>query len=203
MDKKYQIIYADPPWETKYFKENREGQLSRRLPYTIMSDNQIIKLPIKNIVADDAILFLWCIDSRIPLLSMLMLGWGFDYKCIGFVWCKAARTTNGENATYGSYTRRSCEYCFIGTKGKYLVKSRNVDQFLSEPKSKHSKKPIEIKNRIIKLVGDLPRIELFARKEDLLFDADGFEGWDVWGNEVDSDIELSKKDFADEDRSMP
>ena len=80
----------------------------------------------------------------------------------------------------GKYTISNAEYCLIARKGKYWRNSKKIKQIIQAPKAYHSKKPDEIKNRIVELCGDLPRIELFARQKT--------EGWDVWGNEVESDI---------------
>lgn len=180
--KKYNVIYADPPWKTRYFKERKDGYLSRELPYNAMTDKQIKALPVKEIIADDAILFLWVIDSKIPMINDFMRAWGFEYKCVGFVWAKKAKTTDGVNANFSSYTRRACEFCYIGTRGKYLVKKKNLDQFIFEPKREHSRKPDIIRNIITEMIGDVPRIELFARQIH--------KGWDAWGNEVESSVTL-------------
>lgn len=87
----------------------------------------------------------------------------------------------------GAYTMKSgIELCLLATKGKKahkLVKKHNIRSLIESPRQKHSQKPIEVKNRIVQLMGDLPRIELFAREKT--------EGWDVWGNEVESDISLT------------
>ncbi len=182
MREKYQIVYADPPWKTKTFKEKKDGLISRDLPYVQMTDIEIAELPVESLVADDAILFMWCIDSRIPKIAELMKSWGFNYKCVGFVWGKKAKTTEGFNGGFSSYTKRDCEFCFIGTRGKYLNLKRSVNQILLEPKDAHSKKPNEIKDRILDLCGDLPRLEMFARSST--------EGWDVFGNEVDNSINI-------------
>jgi len=189
--KKYSIIYADPAWKIRYFKETKEGKLSRKLPYKTMTDKEIKKLPIKNIATKNAILFLWAVDSKIPLISEIMREWGFKYKTIGFVWVKKAKNTNGTNATFGSYTRKSCEFCYIGTKGKYLIKNKNIEQLVVEPKRKHSQKPDIIRNRIVAMVGDLPRIELFARQR--------YEGWDAWGNEVTNQTQSSLRIRAEKE----
>jgi len=175
-NKKYNIIYADPPWNTKYFKEKKDGFLSRKLKYPTLSDKEIINLPVNKIANDDSILFIWCIDSRIPILTTLMKSWGFTFKAVGFVWGKKAKTTNGYNSTFSSYTRKTCEFCFIGTKGKYLIKKRNVEQLILKSKQEHSRKPDCVRNKIIELCGDLSKIELFARER--------VKGWDCWGNEV-------------------
>lgn len=182
--KKYSIVYADPPWKTKTFKQKKDGWLSRNLEYSTMSFEEICSLSVSKITHDDAVLFLWSIESEIPRISELMKVWGFTFKGVAFAWHKKAKNTLGQNSTFGSYTRRSLEFCFLGVKGKYLVKSRAVEQFISEPKRRHSQKPDEIRERITKLVGNLPRIELFARQK--------IDGWDAWGNEVENDIDLTK-----------
>jgi len=182
---KYQIIYADPPWNLKYIKETKAGINTYDVPYKTMSINDICSLPIKDISHEDSILFLWVTDNFVDKIQTVMNSWGFRYITVGFVWNKVAKTTNGVNATLSKYTRKSCEFCYIGTKGKYLVQnSCKADQYIGIPKERHSKKPECIKDRIVTLVGDLPRIELFAREKT--------PGWDVWGNEVESDIDLNQ-----------
>ena len=176
-EKKYNVIYADPPWKTQTFKEKKDGMISRCLPYPQMADKDIMELPVSKIADVNSILFMWVIDSRIPFISDLFCSWGFTYKCVGFVWGKKSKTTEGFNGGFSSYTKRDCEFCFIGTHGKYLNLKRGVNQILLEPKTLHSKKPEEIRKRIVQLCGDIPRIELFARQR--------VKGWDVWGNEID------------------
>ena len=164
-NKKYNIIYADPPWDMKYVKELKSGYNVCDVPYPTMKDDEIIALPLRELVADNAILFLWVIDSRIPIISELMSAWGFDYKTVGFVWHKASLDGSSQNPTLGSYTRKSCEFCFIGTRGKSLVKlhtQNQLQQYLPLAKTKHSQKPIVIRRMIVEMCGDLPRIELFA-----------------------------------------
>lgn len=176
-DKRYNIIYADPPWDIGgYLKETKKGLSDYNLPYFTMSDLDIINLPIKNIVAEDLILFIWCCDSKIPILESITNSWGFEFRCIGFIWNKRAKTTNGTNASYSIFTRRSCEYCFIGVRGKYLIKRHDINQLVSIPKRDHSSKPGAFRTMIVQLCGDIPRIELFSR--------DNVEGWDAWGNQV-------------------
>jgi site-specific DNA-methyltransferase (adenine-specific) len=113
-----------------------------------------------------------------------MKDWGFTFKCVGFVWAKKAKTTNGFNGGFSSYTKRDCEFCFIGTRGKYMNLKRGINQILIEPKTLHSRKPNEIRKRIIEMCGDLPRLELFAREQK--------EGFDVFGDEVENSIDLSE-----------
>jgi len=180
--KKYNVIYADPPWKTWSFKQNKDGQIRRDLPYTTMTDEEIKALQVGKIIADDAILFMWAIDNKIPMINDFMKAWGFEYKCVGFVWAKKAKTTNGVNAGFSKYTRRACEFCFIGTRGKYIVKKKSLDQFIFEPKTTHSRKPHTVRKIIAEMMGDVPMLEMFAREHH--------EGWDVWGNEVVSDVAI-------------
>ncbi len=181
--KKYQVIYVDPPWQTKSFKEKKDGMVSRELPYQQMTDSDIMGLNVNGMAADDAMLFMWCIDSRIPIAAEIMKRWGFTYKCVGFVWAKKAKTTDGFNGGFSSYTKRDCEFCLIGTRGKYLNPKRGINQILLEPKTAHSQKPSTIRQRIVDLCGDRDRVELFARQQ--------CDGWDAWGNEVECTAELT------------
>ncbi|GAH03500.1 unnamed protein product [marine sediment metagenome] len=169
----------------RYAKGLADGFHVYDVPYPTMSDAEIIALPVKRIVDDNALLFLWVIDSRIPLIEKIMKAWGFNYVTVGFVWHKTRRDGTGSNANMTQYTRKSCEFCFIGRRGKGMAKQRILDQFhqmIPLAKTVHSEKPKVIRRLIVKMCGDVPRIELFARRK--------VEGWDCWGNEVESDIEL-------------
>lgn len=83
------------------------------------------------------------------------------------------------------------ELCLLATIGRPQRVDKTIKQLIIAQRTTHSRKPPIVRERIVELMGDLPRIELFARKPDLLFDAESYEGWDVWGDEVESDIELS------------
>ena len=185
-DKKYQIIYADPPWNfSGYVKELKSGIVRPPLDYQIMSDIEIISLPVQSIISQNAILFMWIVDCKIPLIVPLMEGWGFTYKTVGFVWNKIAKHTTGVNATFSKYTRKSCEFLYVGTRGKCLAENHTQNQYVPQAKRKHSQKPDCIRDMIVKMCGDLPRIELFARKpQGQLIENPSWNGWDVWGNEV-------------------
>lgn len=186
--KKYQIIYADPPWEYE-FPATRASRGGAKADYPTMSKEEICSLPIESIAAEDSILLLWVTFPKLEWAFDVMRAWGFEYLTKAFDWVKQNKTGSGLFWGMGQYTRSNTELCLLGKRGRGLpVISHSVHSVVMEPISKHSRKPIEVKNRILKLFGDLPRIELFARKEDLLFDADGFDGWDVWGDEVESDI---------------
>lgn len=177
-NKKYDIIYADPPWRYKN-SENlaKISILNGRLdkPYPTMSLPELKALNIQNIAKPNCLLFMWVISPDLPMYIELMTSWGFSYSTVGFVWDK-------QRINPGYYTCSQVELVLIGKIGKipYPRGERNVRQFLSLPKSVHSKKPDEIRNRITKMFPTQDKIELFARNK--------FDGWDVWGNEIEKGI---------------
>lgn len=194
--KKYQIIYADPPWNLHGI--NKQGIVtSRDSPnnlkyehlnqYSAMSYDDIARLPIKELADENCVLFLWVVDNSLPFVFNIIKTWGFTYKTVAFTWVK--KTNSGKDFFgMGQWTRNNPETCLLATKGKAKRINAGVRQLQYYCVGKHSKKPNEFRKEIVKLCGDLPRVELFARKEVSLFNE--FEGWDVWGNEVESDIQL-------------
>lgn len=174
--KKYSIIYADPPWSFKTFSEKGKGRSAER-HYPTMQKEDIQRLPIKQISAEDSVLLLWvtapCLIEGIELIT----AWGFTYKTVAFTWIKQNKKTDGIFTGMGYYTRSNAEYCLLATRGKVLErKSHSVSSVVLSHIERHSKKPIVVRDRIVQLFGDIPRIELFAREQA--------DGWDAWGNEV-------------------
>jgi len=203
---KYKIIYADPPW--KYSSKElygdkicgyKNGQRKRFAKldriYNTLSLEKINDLPINNITDKDCALFLWVTDSHLKEGISVIEHWGFKYKTIAFIWLKKYGTGTTV-LNFAPWTLKSTEICLLGIKGKMsqYKKSNNIQQLIIATRTGHSKKPDEARNRIVDLFGDLPRIELFARKEKQLFENESFKGWDVWGNEVESDIDLIKEE---------
>ena len=191
--KKYNIIYADPAW--LYYNDSTAKpdcttiKGMRRPPYQVMSSSEIMSLPIEELADDDAILFIWTTDYHLEKCMQVIKAWGFQYKTVGFVWSK--KNKNGSQVCFmRAYTMKSgVELCLLATRGKNahkLVKKHNIKAYIESPRLHHSKKPDEIRDRIVELVGDIPRIELFARQKT--------DGWDVWGNEVSSDVNLQGKE---------
>lgn len=168
---KYNIIYADPAWS--YFKGGYKNQSQH---YDGMSIEEICALPVKNIAADNCILFLWATFPILPDVFKVIESWGFTYSTVGFTWVKATKDKKGFFFGLGNWTRSNAELCLIATKGSIERKSASISQIIYEPIQEHSKKPDIVRKKIIELVGDLPRIELFARQK-----ADGF---DAWGNQA-------------------
>ena len=178
-DKKYQIIYADPPWSyDDKMIGNRIGALAN---YPTMTIDKLCQLDIKGIAEENAALFLWVTSPKLNECWLIIEAWGFKYKTVAFCWNK----TVGDKwvSNMGRWTMGNIEICLLATRGHPKRICKNVKQLIIAERTRHSRKPPIVRDRIVQLLGDLPRIEIFARKEDLLFDADGFEGWDVWGNE--------------------
>lgn len=180
MKKKYQIIYADPPWS---YNDKMSGHsFSLEHEYKTQSKNWIADLNVRSkLVDDNCVLFLWAVSPLLPEALEVMKAWGFKYKTVAFVWSK--RTKNGkEVANLGRWTMGNVEVCLIGVKGKPKRLVKNIRQLVVAERTKHSKKPDEVRQRIVTLMGNIPRIELFAREK--------IDGWDVWGDEVQNDIEI-------------
>jgi N6-adenosine-specific RNA methylase IME4 len=177
---KYKIVYADPPWP--YGNKGVRGGIAKH--YEGMNVEDIKALPIRYITDPDCILFLWMTYPMIEDGLEVMKAWGFKYKTIGFQWIKLNRKAGTPFFGTGSWTRANTEACFIGLKGRPERLSNKVSQIIQAPIQKeHSKKPDIVRDKIVELMGDLPRIELFATQRT--------EGWDCWGDQVDSDIDLS------------
>jgi len=170
-DKKYNIVYADPPWQ--YWESGNKNQ---SLHYTTMTIDEICNLPIKNIIADDCILFLWVTYPILKEAFKVIESWGFEYSTAGFVWVKKNKISDSPFVGCGSWTRANSELCLIATKGKIQRLDASVSQIIEAPVEEHSKKPDIARELIEKLVGKLPRVELFCRHPA--------DGWDVWGNEA-------------------
>lgn len=180
--KKYNIIYADPPWT--YQDKNCQGACARH--YKTMTDSELQSLPIKDIAADDCVLFMWATYPKLKEALDVIDAWGFKYKTIAFQWIKQNKSGDGLFFGLGRWTRGNSEPCLLATKGKPKRISPNVSQLVFSPLRNHSQKPDCVRDKIIELVGDLPRIELFARNKA--------DGWDSWGDEIDSDISFDLND---------
>ena len=174
-DKKYNIIYADPPWR---YTGWRSGPRSVERHYSTMKVNEIIDMKdtIKSIADENCVLFLWVTFPCLIEGLKVMKEWGFKYKTSGFTWVKRNKVANTWFFGLGSWTRANAELCLLGTRGRIPRVSNNVSQVVDTHIEQHSKKPAIVRDRIVELVGDLPRIELFARQT--------VKGWDCWGNEV-------------------
>ena len=166
-DKKYQIIYADPPWDIKKIKRKvRPNQIE--MDYPTMSLDVIKALPVPSISQDNSGCFLWTIQRYLPFAFDVLTAWGFKYQ--------RAITWDKQNGMCFFGFHHRTEFLLFGYKGKIeMYPRRKAFPTMVQCKTdKHSKKP-QIFRDLIKPFGDT-RIELFARQKT--------DGWDVWGNEV-------------------
>jgi N6-adenosine-specific RNA methylase IME4 len=180
---KFNVIYADPPWTFRTWSAEGKGR-SPEQHYGCMSLADIRALPVSDIAATDCALFLWVTDPLLPEGLKLMEAWGFKYKTVAFNWAKMNKSappmlwTEADFFTgLGYWTRANPELCLLGTRGKPKRLSKNVKRLVISPRREHSRKPDEVADRIVQLMGDLPRIELFSRQSR--------QGWSIWGNDTE------------------
>jgi N6-adenosine-specific RNA methylase IME4 len=173
----YQVIYADPPWS---YRDRRQGHGGVRDHYHTMTTQELMALPVPQLAGQNALLFLWATFPNLPVALDVLNAWQFVYKTQAFTWIKQyPLATSTLVLGLGSYTRSNAEVCLLGLKGKKWTLARNVSSVVIAPRERHSKKPDAVRNRIVRLCGDVPRVELFAR--------DRVPGWDAWGEDVHGD----------------
>lgn len=181
MCKKYDVIYADPPWTFKTYSKKGEGRSASK-HYPVMNKKDIQNIPVQSISSDNCVLFLWVTSPCLLEGIELIKAWGFEYKTIAFTWVKKNKRADSLFWGMGYWTRSNSELCLLATRGNPKRISASVHSVIITPIEEHSKKPGIAREKIVSLIGDVPRIELFARNKT--------EGWDVWGNEVESDCLL-------------
>lgn len=191
-EKKYQVIYADPPWDyagkMQYDKTTIKDEnvgfgkkifiSSATFKYPTLKMKQLRELNVKSIADDDCILFMWTTGPQMANAVELGEAWGFEYKTVAFVWDKMRHNP-------GRYTLSQTEFVLAFKKGRFPTPrgARNVRQMLAIPRGKHSQKPVEVIDRITRMFPVQEKIELFARNN--------YIGWDNWGLEIpDSKIEI-------------
>lgn len=173
---KYNVIYADPPWTFKTRSAKGAGK-SPSKHYKTMSIEDICNLPVKEVAAKDAILFMWVYQPLLPEALEVMESWGFEYKTIAFVWDKL--TVHGKrHMSTGYYSRVGMEMVILGRRGNPpRVADKGVRQVFSASIREHSRKPDEVYDFIERLYPEATKLEMFARS--------GYrKGWDKVGDEV-------------------
>lgn len=173
-DKKYQIIYADPPWS--YQDKATAGARGASFKYPTQSKEWLQDLPVPSISANDSVLFLWV---TMPLLNEgleLIKAWQFEYKTVAFTWVKRNKKSDSWFLGMGNWTRANAELCLLGKRGTIKRIDASVSSIVDSRIQEHSRKPSVVRDKIVQLMGDVSRIELFAREQ--------VNGWDSWGNEV-------------------
>lgn len=173
-EKKYSVIYADPPWTFASWSKKGEDK-SAQNHYDCMTMKDINNLPVNDITEKNAVLFMWMTSPMIKQQMETIEAWGFQYKTMGFVWVKKNKKAWSNFFGLGYYSRANAEFCAICTKGKPgRPADRSISQIVESRIREHSRKPPEVKTAIEKMYGG-ERLEMFAREKS--------EGWDVFGNE--------------------
>ena len=176
--KKYNLIVVDPPWKIKKIA-NKQRPNQVEMDYPMMSLEEIQKMPIGNLADENSYCFLWTTQKYLYEAKKILENWGFNHM-LTMVWEK----TYGKSAGMALYGFRwNAEFILVGTKGKknMFPKTKLIPAVFQAENIRHSEKPQRFYD-LISLLGE-KRIDIFARKKR--------EGWDVWGNEVESDIDLS------------
>ena len=184
-NKRFDIIYADPPWDyggkLQFDKSSKSVDKidltkpifisSASFKYPTLKIEELEKLDLPSISKENCLLFMWSTNPHLAQAIKLGESWGFEYKTVAFVWDKM-------NHNPGQYTLSNCELCLLFKKGKIPRPrgARNVQQLVRVPRGKHSEKPIEVLKKITLMFPTQDKIELFARKTN--------EGWDNWGLDV-------------------
>lgn len=173
---KYNIILADCPWD--YFNPKQYKPSMGGVPYSTLSIDELKSIPVQEIADKNCTLFFWATFPKLPEAFEIIKSWGFEFVTNAFTWLKTYKNGNLVMGL-GHYTRGNAELCLLAKRGnvRRLDTATNVSQVIVAPRTKHSQKPAEVKGRIVELLGDLPRIELFARERT--------PGWDSLGNELD------------------
>lgn len=178
-EKKYKVIYADPPWSYRVWPRSDAGRTASS-HYRVMSLDDIKDLPVESLADKDCALFLWVTYPNLTEAFEVIDAWGFKYKTVAFTWVKQCRKSDNIFTGMGHWTRANAEICLLAVKGHPKRVAKNVKQVIISHIEEHSKKPSEVRTRIENLMGrDLTRIELFARQ--------AADGWDRWGLEAPED----------------
>lgn len=182
MNKKYNIIYADPPWQFTSVKTGGKMNSGAAAKYAVMSLDQLKALDVAALCEKDCVLVMWYVSSQPQEALDLVKAWGFTLKNMNaFIWRKLS-TNLIPHFGMGYWTRAGAECALIAVRGKPKAECRSIRQVRDEPVGTHSEKPAIFRDDIVKLCGDLPRLEMFARVAAL--------GWDVFGNEVDNSVHI-------------
>ena len=173
-DEKFDVIYADPPWDYKgQLQHNGAGGIESGgalKHYSTVTLDDLLNLNIRKITADKALLFMWTSSPHLDQAIDLGKAWGFSWATVAFVW-------NKMKTNPGFYTLSQCELCLVFRHGKIPTPrgARNIRQYVEEERGRHSQKPHEVRSRITEMFPTQRKIELFARE--------AHAGWSVWGDE--------------------
>jgi len=175
--KRYDVIYADPAWEYKSKKSGGSMTSGAAQQYPVMRLDDIQALPVRELAAKDAALFLWGTVPMLPEAMGTMAAWGFTYKTALF-WDKQRFGT-------GYWFRGQVEYLLFGIRGKVPAFRTSERNLYSERSERHSAKPDRYRQIIEAAWPGAVRLEMFSRRP-------ASAAWDVWGNEAEGSIDLTQ-----------
>jgi site-specific DNA-methyltransferase (adenine-specific) len=183
----YDVILADPPW--RYDDTQDAGKRGAAHKYELMGTEAIARLDVHRAASRACALYMWATWPLLADALYVMRRWGFEYKTAAFVWVKTTKDADNDcedpdtRMGMGHYTRANTEPVLLGVKGSPVVVDHSVRQVVYSPHLGHSVKPQAVHWALQTLHGDVPRLELFARRES--------EGWDCWG--LDLGIEVGQR----------
>lgn len=188
--KRYRVLYIDPPWY--YYGGYNRRRIKIRPPYPTMKFEELASLPIREIADNNCALFMWATGPQMNQAIHLIERWGFHFTTVAFVWIKTTSKANTIRYTPAYWTMANAEYLLFAKKGRPKRNQANVKQILFAPLGKlHSAKPPIVRDRIVDLVKDGPRLEVFARTKA--------PGWDAIGNEIDGlDIRIALRNIINQ-----
>lgn len=189
---KFNIIYADPPWRFKNWsmdemakRGEKWARRNGRSPYDVMDTAAICAMPVADYAAKNSVLLMWATYPKLEDALAVVKAWEFEYKTVAFTWVKQNPSGMGFKVGLGYHTRGNAEICLLATRGYGLRRvDKSVMQLVIAPVGEHSQKPDEVRDRIKRLYGDVPRLELFARQRR--------PGFSIWGNQAPggSDVKI-------------
>ena len=178
-NKKYEVAYIDPPWSY----DSPKGQMgAAENHYATVADEQLLAFPMRSLLTDRAVVFMWATCPRLDFAVDCLRAWGLHYRGVASVWVKTKQdgTPMGAAGVRPTFVKPTTEMLLVAStnrKGRsFPLRTESMRQVVLAPRGRHSEKPSVFRDRIVELVGDRPRIELFARTTA--------PGWDCWGNEV-------------------
>lgn len=187
----FKAILADPPWHfkarTALQTENFNSRRDAEKHYAVMGLDQIKAMPVKDLAAKDAHLFIWTTGPCLQQTFEVIEAWGFRYSAVAFTWVKLKRSFDALqlrvlptlesdlHVGLGLTTRKNAEFCLLARRGNARREAKNVREIILSPVREHSRKPDEVYSRVQRYCTG-PYLELFGRQSR--------PGWDVWGNEA-------------------
>lgn len=184
----FSLIYADPAWRTESYDGKKTVPTQAGDPYATLTTEQMKGIPVREVAAKDALLVMWAVGSHLRQAMDLGESWGFEYNTDLFIWLKERLYFDEQDKLFmredslrigmGRHSRKQAEQCLLFSRGNGCkVLDHAVRQCIFAPPSEHSRKPPETYDRLYRLYGDVPRLELFARNRH--------PGWECWGNETE------------------